>query len=208
MMLDTRPRKKAPMHYNQAKYTASYGTIDQLPPSVHPEISFVGRSNVGKSSLMNKVFGRKGLVKVSSTPGKTTTINFFAVDDVDFVDLPGYGFAKVAPTDKSRWSALIEGYFQQPRRFALTVLLVDIRHDASKLDVQMADYLNAQGIPFVIAFTKADKISAMQQKKQIATLCKQLASAGDVCVVATSSEKGTGIDDLRALIEEAIAQAQ
>lgn len=194
------------MRYNQTKYRASYGTLEQVPPSVHPEVSFVGRSNVGKSSLMNKVFGRKGLVKVSSTPGKTTTINFFAAGDVDFVDLPGYGFAKVAPSEKERWSTLIEGYFQQDRRFALAVLLVDIRHDVSALDMQMADYLNAHEIPFVIAFTKADKLGVMQRQKQMTLLCKQLAGAGDACVVVTSAEKGIGIDDLRALIEEAVAQ--
>ena len=196
------------MNYNLVKYDASYGTLAQLPPSKSPEVAFVGRSNVGKSSLMNAVFNRKNLVKVSSTAGKTTTINFFSVGDVDFVDLPGYGFAKVDAKEKGRWRELIEGYFDQDRTFALAVMLVDIRHDATALDRQMAEYLVAHDIPFMIAFTKADKLSKMQANKQVAALCKQLAAAGDVCVLACSSLKGTGIEDLRTLIDDAIAQTR
>lgn len=196
------------MNYNQAEFTAAYGTSAQLPASKHLEISFVGRSNVGKSSIMNKIFNRKNLVKVSSTPGKTSTINFFAVDGIDFVDLPGYGFAKVAKSEKGRWSELIEGYFAQDRRFALVVALVDIRHDASKLDVQMISYLAERELPFMIVFTKADKLSKTQQTKQVATLCRQLACAGDVCVLPCSSLSGAGINDLRSLIEEAVRQAR
>jgi GTP-binding protein len=195
------------MNYNLAKFTASYALIDQLPRSTRPEISFVGRSNVGKSSIMNKIFARKGLVKVSSRPGSTTAINFFNVGDVDFVDLPGYGFARVAPTEKDRWRELIEGYFAQDRRFALCVALVDIRHDASDLDKQMIAYLVQREIPFMIAFTKADKLSKMQIQKQVPLLCQQLSAAGDVCVVACSAEKGTGVDDLRSLIKDAVSQA-
>lgn len=194
------------MRYNQAKFVASYGTSKQLPPSAHPEVSFVGRSNVGKSSLMNKLFGRKGLVKVSQKPGKTTTVNFFAVEDVDFVDLPGYGYAQVSKSERSRWKELIEGYFKQERRHALTVVLVDIRHDASKLDIDMIEFLTANEIPYIIAFTKADKLSKNQQKKQVSVLCKQLAGSGDAYFVTTSAEKGDGIDDLRAIIEDAVAQ--
>lgn len=195
------------MKYNDVKFTASYGTIEQLPPSKRPEISFVGRSNVGKSSLMNRIFNRKGLVKVSSVPGKTTTINFFRVKNVDFVDLPGYGFAKVAAAEKGRWKTLIEGYFDQQRRFALAVVLVDIRHDVSDLDIQMVNYLSEREIPFIIAFTKADKLGPMQQKKQMTVLCKQLATTGDAVVLACSAQKNIGIDDLRAIIDDAVAQA-
>ncbi len=196
------------MNYQTAAYTASYGTIEQLPPSKRLEVSFVGRSNVGKSSLMNKVFGRKNLVKVSATPGKTSTINFFRVEDYDFVDLPGYGYAKVAKSEKGRWSELIEGYFAQDRRFALVVALIDIRHDASDLDIQMIEFLAAHNLPFMVVFTKADKLGKSQQQKQIAALCRQLAQVGDACVVAASSLKGTGIDDVRSLIEDALAQAR
>lgn len=194
------------MKFNSARYVASYGSLKQLPASKHPEIAFVGRSNVGKSSLMNKVFGRKGLVKVSQKPGKTTTLNFFAVDDVDFVDLPGYGYAQVSKAERAHWKELIEGYFKQDRRFALTVALVDIRHDASKLDVQMIEFLADNEIPFIIAFTKADKLKRMQRQKQVKALCQQLIPAGDAYFVVTSAEKGDGIDDLRHILDDAVQQ--
>lgn len=200
------------MKLNQAKFIAAYGTIDQVPKSTNPEIAFVGRSNVGKSSIMNKIFNRKGLVKVSSTPGKTTTVNFFRVPDgpnmVDFVDLPGYGYAKVGGSDRKRWSTLIEGYFDQERWFALTVVLVDIRHDVSDLDKQMVDYLMQREIPFILVFTKSDKLSRQQQRNQIPKLCRQLGNAGDTYFLACSSLKGDGIDDLRDLLEDAVGQAR
>lgn len=192
------------MNYHNVRFTASYGTSAQLPASQRPEISFVGRSNVGKSSLMNKLFGRKNLVKVSSKPGKTSTVNFFACDGVDFVDLPGYGYARVSKAEKGRWQELIEGYFTQERRHALCVLLVDVRHDVSELDIQMARFLNDQGIPFIIAFTKADKIGKTKQQGQIRTLCQQLAVAGNTYVCLCSAVTGQGIDDLRALIGAAL----
>lgn len=192
------------MNYQNVRYRASYGTSAQLPPSEHPEISFVGRSNVGKSSLMNKLFGRKKLVKVSSKPGKTSTVNFFECDGVDFVDLPGYGYARVSKAEKSRWQELIEGYFTQERQHTLCVLLVDVRHDASKLDIQMAQFLNAQEIPFIIAFTKADKVGKTKRMGQVKTLCRQLAVAGDTYVCLCSAVTGDGIDDVRALIAEAL----
>ena len=195
------------MNYQNVQFEAAYGTSSQLPAPTRPEISFVGRSNVGKSSIMNKIFGRKGLVKVSSTPGKTSTINFFSVEDVVFVDLPGYGFAKVAKSEKGRWSELIEGYFAQERRFALVVQLIDIRHDATKDDLKMVGFLEERGLPYLVAFTKADKLSKAQQQKQVATISKQLAAVGaNPIVLATSSQTSQGIDDLRALIEDAIQQ--
>ena len=122
------------MNINNVVFERSFGVSSQLTPSTMPEIAFAGRSNVGKSSLLNKLFNRKGLAKVSQTPGKTATINFFSCDGVRFVDLPGYGYAKVSKSDKSRWSELIEGYFNQDRDLALVVSLVDIRHEASDLD--------------------------------------------------------------------------
>ena len=119
---------------------------------------------------MNKLFNRKGLAKVSQTPGKTATINFFDGDGVTFVDLPGYGYAKVSKSEKARWSELIEGYFNQDRSFALVVALVDIRHEASELDENMIRFLREADLPFVVALTKADKLSRQQQMKQKAAL--------------------------------------
>ena len=192
------------MNYHNASFKAAYGTSAQLPESVRPEVSFAGRSNVGKSSLLNKLMSRKGLAKVSSTPGKTATINFYDVDGADFVDLPGYGYAKVSKSEKGRWSELIEGYFNQARVFALVVALVDIRHEATPLDVHMIDFLRESGLPFAVVLTKADKLSKQQIMKQTAAIRKQLQLPKDVPFLATSAEKGTGIDDLRKLINEAV----
>lgn len=190
------------LNYNLVKFTMSAGTAEQLPHNDRPEIAFVGRSNVGKSSLMNKVFGRKDLVKVSSKPGKTTTINFFAIGDVDFVDLPGYGYARVNATEKQRWDNLMDGYFESERNLKLVVALVDIRHDASPLDAQMIGYLESLGHPYAIAFTKADKLSRSKGVAQANLLRQQLCVDESVRSVLVSSLKGTGIDELKKVIEE------
>ena len=191
------------INYSNIKFDKAYGTLAQLPTSTLPEVSFAGRSNVGKSSLINKLFNRKGLAKVSATPGKTATINFFDAQNVHFVDLPGYGFAKVAKSDKGRWAELIEGYFNQQRRFALVCSLVDIRHEASPLDVNMIAFLNEMHLPYTVVLTKADKIGPVKAQAQRDLLREQLGVPAGVTMTITSSEKGTGIEDLRKLIEEA-----
>ena len=188
------------MNYHNVKFKAAYGTSAQLPESTLPEVSFAGRSNVGKSSLLNKLMYRKGLAKVSATPGKTATINFYDVDGFDFVDLPGYGYAKVAKSEKFRWGELIEGYFNQARVFALVVSLIDIRHEATALDVNMVEFLRESGLPFAVVLTKADKLSKQQCIKQTAAIRKQLKLDKETPILAVSSESGTGIDDLRSLI--------
>lgn len=192
----------ATINYQTARFEASYGTVAQLPPSSTPEVAVTGRSNVGKSSLLNKLFNRKNLVKVSSTPGKTANINFFDVDGVMFVDLPGYGFARVSHAEKERWANLIGGYFNQERSFNLVVALVDIRHDAQKLDLQMVGFLKEAELPFVVALTKADKISRSKQEQQARTIAKQLGIPREQIVV-TSSSDGTGFDELKRRIAEA-----
>lgn len=192
------------MNFNNVTYVKSFGTTAQLPASTGPEIAFAGRSNVGKSSLLNKLFNRKGLAKVSQTPGKTATINFFDGDGVHFVDLPGYGYAKVSKSEKARWSEMIEGYFNQEREFALVVSLVDIRHEASKLDENMIEFLREADLPFVVVLTKADKLSRQQQMKQMSTLKRQLGLGADAPLVITSSAKGDGIEDLRKIIKDAL----
>ncbi len=198
------------MNFHLASFKAAFGTSSQLPASSGPEVSFAGRSNVGKSSLLNKLMYRKGLAKVSQTPGKTATINFYDVDGIDFVDLPGYGYAKVAKSEKGRWSELIEGYFNQDRNFALIVSLIDIRHDPSALDVHMVNFLIESGLPFAIALTKADKLSKQQINKQRAAIRKALSLPKDriIPIVVTSSENGEGIDELRSLISKSIEAAR
>lgn len=192
----------AAINYQKARFEASYGTVAQLPPSTTPEVAVAGRSNVGKSSLLNKLFNRKGLVKVSSTPGKTANINFFDVDGVRFVDLPGYGYAKVSQREKQRWADLISGYFAQERSFNLVVALVDIRHDAQPLDHDMVDFLQESGLPFVVALTKADKLGRSKQTQQASAIARQL-GIGREQVVVTSAQTGQGMDDLRRRIAKA-----
>lgn len=190
------------LKYETARYEASYGTIAQLPKPTTPEVSFVGRSNVGKSSLLNRLLGRKQLARVSRVPGKTANINFFDVDGVKFVDLPGYGYAKVSHTEKQRWTDLIGGYFEQERSFNLVISLVDIRHEAQKLDLQMVDFLTEAELPFVVALTKADKITRNKQSQAAAALRSSFGLAQEQIII-TSSETGLGIDELRRRIEDA-----
>lgn len=203
------------MNFRNAVFTASYAAPEALPASLRPEVSFAGRSNVGKSSLLNALFSRKNLVKVSQTPGKTTTINFFSVDvgaggkgGADFVDLPGYGFAKVSQTERNLWAALMEGYFTQERNHALVVCLVDIRHEAQPLDCQMIAYVRALDLPFCVVFTKGDKLSRAQIIRQTALLRAQLDLADADRVFTTSATTGAGIEPLRSFIAQACTAAR
>ena len=157
---------------------------------------------MGKSSLLNRLLGRKQLARVSSVPGKTANINFFDGDGVKFVDLPGYGYAKVSHTEKQRWADLIGGYFEQERSFNLVISLVDIRHEAQKLDLQMVDFLTEAELPFVVALTKADKITRNKQNQTAAALRSSFDLAQEQIII-TSSETGLGIDELRRRIEDA-----
>ena len=188
------------IRFDTARFAAAYGTAEQLPPSTTPEVAFAGRSNVGKSSLINRLCQRKALARTSSQPGKTANINFYETDGIYLVDLPGYGYAKVSGKERQRWADLIAGYFDQERSFNLVVALVDIRHDAQKLDVQMLDFLREAELPFVIALTKADKLSRAKQDQQASRLSKQFGIPRTQMVI-TSAEKNIGIDELRHRIE-------
>jgi GTP-binding protein len=190
------------IRYEQVRYLASFGTVEQLPQSKAPEVSFVGRSNVGKSSLINKLFNRKSLAKVSGKPGKTANINFFEADGIHFVDLPGYGFAQRSQAEKQRWADLIDAYFTSERSHNLVIALVDIRLDAQALDLQMIDYLKGAGLPFIIALTKADKLSRQKQQAQLRKLAAAFGVDEMACVV-TSAQTGLGIDTLKRFIEQA-----
>lgn len=191
------------IRYDNVRFVASYGSVGQLPESDLPEVAFAGRSNVGKSSLMNKLFGRKSLVKVSSKPGKTANVNFFEADGVHFVDLPGYGFAKVSKAERQRWANLIDGYLTTGRDIRLIVMLVDIRLDAQRLDLEMVDYLRGNELPFIVALTKADKISRSKQDQQKARLSKAF-GLDPLALVVTSATKGTGMGELKTFIQNAV----
>lgn len=191
-----------PISYAQARFEAAFGLVSQLPASSTPEVSFCGRSNVGKSSLLNCLLGRKNLARVSSQPGKTANINFFLVDGIRFVDLPGYGFAKVSKTERQRWADLIGGYFEQDRSFNLVICLVDLRIPAQDLDIQMINFVKEQHIPYIVAFTKADKLTRNKQQAQKALLQKALDVDAEHVIVTSSSDK-TGIAELKRRIEGA-----
>lgn len=190
------------MNYNKVYYEASYGTSKQLPTSDFPEIAFSGRSNVGKSSLMNKIFNSKSLVRVSSVPGKTITVNFFRLDDVRFVDLPGYGYAKLPDREKMRFADLMEHYFNSNRDIRLVVQLVDIRHDPSKDDLNMISFLKENRYDFIVAMTKSDKLNKTQLAEQTERIKSIVGNFGqDIPVVAVSAVKGDGIDEVKTIIE-------
>ena len=196
------------MNFQKADFIASYGISSQLPESDRPEFVFSGRSNVGKSSLINRLCSRKNLARVSSTPGKTATINFYSVDDLYFVDLPGYGYAKVSNADRDRWDKLINSYFEENRNNELLIQLLDCRHDPSADDVQMLQFLHYHRIPFVIVLTKADKLKKSQIAETQSRFEKIGLQYGSRAVFLTSSEKGTGMEELKQYLESVLEGSQ
>lgn len=192
------------MNYNIAQFEKAYGVSNQLPASNAPEIAFAGRSNVGKSSLLNKLFNRKSLARISSVPGKTVTINFYDVDGIKFVDLPGYGYAKISRQEKERFGELMEGYFQSGRNIMLVVQLVDMRHKPSADDYAMIEFMKQMNIPFVIVMTKSDKLKVKEYKKRLDASKEELAVAGDVKIIPFSSQNGEGVEELKKIIKQAI----
>lgn len=194
------------MNYNNAKFHTSYGKFEQIPPCDHAEIAFSGRSNVGKSSLINKVFNRKNLARVSATPGKTATINFYELENIYIVDLPGYGYAKVSKAEKQSWNRLIGGYLSSERELSLVFQLIDFRHSPTADDVSMVNYLIDCGFPFVVVLTKADKLSKKQREERRRALLTELPCAEDITIIEFSAETGEGVDNIRAIIEEIAAE--
>lgn len=194
------------MNYNKAEFEKAFGISSQLPQSISPEIAFSGRSNVGKSSLLNKLFNRKSLARVSSVPGKTITINFYNVDDCKFVDLPGYGYAKLSKTERDRFGELMEGYFQSGRNIKLVVQLVDMRHKPSQDDFGMIDFMQQMKIPFIIACTKADKLKVKEFQKREREIKQELNMVDEGLIVPFSSQTGLGLDNIKMLIEKSLEQ--
>lgn len=184
------------MNLQDAAFEAAYGTFAQLPTSDLPEIAFSGRSNVGKSSLLNRLFNRKSLARVSSVPGKTVTINFYSVGDVRFVDLPGYGYAKVPKTEKMRWAEMMEGYFNSERNIRLVVQLVDMRHPPTKDDLQMLSFLLENKIPFVVALTKSDKLNKTEYAQRLKSVQTELDFVQTEYVIPFSAATGEGREAL------------
>lgn len=191
------------MNFNKTEFFASYGKVEQIPELSLPEIAFSGRSNVGKSSLINKIFNRKNLARVSSVPGKTATINFYNIDKTCFlVDLPGYGYAKIAQKDKIRWSSLIEGYLTSDRELRLVMQLIDMRHPPSADDLQMIDFWIETEQPFVIILTKADKLSKKQREGRLAGFEKEIPCFEQIEKIIFSAVTGEGVEKIREIIED------
>ena len=189
------------MIIKKAEFFAAFGTNKQLPASVKPEVVFSGRSNVGKSSLINKLCNRKNLARVSGEPGKTGTINFYTVNDFYIVDLPGYGFAKVSDKERQRWDKLINSYFETGRGINLVVQLIDSRREPSNDDYMMLEYLTHHNIPFVIALTKGDKLNKTQQNASVEQFKQYCEGNTYSDIILTSSLKNIGIDVLNSTIE-------
>ena len=196
------------MNWNLAEFSAAYGTAAQLPPCTSPEIAFAGRSNVGKSTLINKLFQRKNLARVSSVPGKTATINFYHCDSVIFADLPGYGYAKRSKSELVRWQELINGYLQGDRDLRAVLLLIDMRPPPTANDLQMVNFLIDTEMPFAIVLTKADKLNKTERAARLAALPDELPQYEDLNVTVFSSVTGEGVDVLRALIEDITVPAE
>ena len=191
------------MRFDKVKYEASYGTAQQLPSSEHIEIAFAGRSNVGKSSMLNKILNRKNLARVSSVPGKTVTVNFFDCDGIKLVDLPGYGYAKVNFNEKKRWADLMEGYFTSDRNIRLVVQLTDMRHPVMKDDLDMMRFMQSAGYEFIVVMTKSDKLNKTERTKRMEDIHTELAEFGDVKIIPFSASNGEGADEIRKAIEAA-----
>ena len=192
------------INYNTIEFETSFGTVSQLGNSDMPEIVFSGKSNVGKSSLLNKLFNRKNFARVSATPGKTITINFFKTEGVRFVDLPGYGFAKRSQGEKRRWAQLMEYYFASERNIKLVVQLLDMRHPPTADDIDMLNYLITSEMPFIVVLTKSDKLKKTERIQREEEIKTELKNLGDTVIIPFSAENGEGLDSLKAEIEKAL----
>ena len=180
------------------------GITSKIPDTGRPEVAFAGKSNVGKSSLINGLMNRKALARTSAQPGKTQTINFYNINEAMYlVDLPGYGYAKAAKSEKLRWADLMEGYFGSERNIALVVQLIDSRHKPSKDDYDMLNFLKSGGYKTVIALTKIDKLNKTERAQRLEAFKTELADFPDYETVPFSSQTGEGVDTLRKIIASA-----
>ncbi len=196
------------MQFQNATFAASYGTFSQIPKESHMEVAFAGRSNVGKSTLINKIFQKKSLARVSSVPGKTATINFYRLDPLTVVDLPGYGYAKVAKSEKERWSGLISNYLASDRDLRLIFLLIDIRHAPSKLDLQMIDFLVESELPFLIVLTKADKLNKTERTARMQAFETEIPYFSQIHVIPFSAVTREGVTEIQTILEEIVSDSE
>ena len=194
------------MEIKQAEFITSMAQYGNFAGKGLPQIAVAGKSNVGKSSLINKLCNRNKLAKTSATPGKTKLINVFLLNRAfHLIDLPGYGFAKVDKAEKARWGKMMQDYFEQADELRHVFCLVDIRHDPTQDDINMNSFLRQTGIPFTVIATKADKISRAARSKQLAPICRAL-MVQPWEVICWSSEDGTGRDKVQELLDKVLAE--
>lgn len=192
------------MNLNNVEFMLSAASIKTLPKRIYPEIVFAGKSNVGKSSVINRILNRKNFARVGEKPGKTIHVNYFLIDkSCYFVDLPGYGYAKVSQAERDRWGRLMEDYFASGR-VDLGVFIVDARHAPTQNDITMAQFFIDSGYPFVVVANKLDKVKKSQIESNIQTIREDLELPEQCPVIPFSAEKGTGKDELVRCILNAV----
>ena len=190
------------MNFHKVDFKLSAAKPSQFPRDGIPQIAFAGKSNVGKSSVINRVLMRKNYAYVGASPGKTIHINYFLVDETAYlVDLPGYGYAKVSKSEKERWGRLMEDYFAAEELISLGILIVDARHAPTQNDITMATWFQQTGCPFVVVANKLDKLKKSQIHGNMETIRQDLNLSEDTILLPFSAEKGTGRDQLVAFIE-------
>ena len=196
------------MTVKSAEFICSAAKPNQYPPEGVPEIAFAGRSNVGKSSLINLLFNRKKLAKVSSTPGKTRTINFFNVNNGEFriVDLPGYGFAKVSKAEAESWGPMMETYLSERSGLLKVIQLVDSRHAPSAQDKQMYEFLKYYGLDGIVVATKSDKLSRNELNKNLNIIRKELELKKTDVLIPVSALAKTGVEELTSALERLLEE--
>ena len=193
------------MNVNNVELTAVAVRKEQYPAEDLPEVAFAGKSNVGKSSLINAMINRKSLARTSSSPGKTRTINFYGIEDkLRFVDLPGYGYAKAPKSEKEKWGSMIESYLKTRKTLKAIILLIDIRHEPGENDIMMYEWLKHYNYRIIIVATKKDKLKRSQYSKHKAMLTKALSLSSDDTLILFSSETKEGKEELWQVIEEVV----
>lgn len=190
------------MKIESAQFELSVGLGSQLPPSELPEVAVSGRSNVGKSSLINRLLNRKSLARTSATPGKTITVNFYRLDTMRLVDLPGYGYAKLSHAEKQRFSDAIGSYLGDDRDLRLVLQLIDMRHPPTADDRQMLRALADSELPFVVVLTKSDKLNRKEREAQMKVFEEAFSEYEGLQYIPFSSLNGEGVNELREILSE------
>ena len=194
------------INFNKAEFVLSSVKAETFIRDGRPQVTFAGRSNVGKSSVINRLLGRKNFARVGATPGKTSQINYFRIDDkIYFTDLPGYGYAKVSKEERDRWGRLMERFFDEPERITLGVMIVDSRHKPTADDETMAAWFHSTGCPLVVVANKCDKLKKSEIEPNLQRIRETLALRDETVLIPFSAEKGTGREQLLAEILKAVS---